>query len=140
MGHTSPLHRRNQTALNQIHLSILKTKILMNNLVNSVRLMGNLGKKPEMKTFTNGGKVANCRLATSYIHKDKDGNRVEETDWHNLIIRGKQADVAEKYLEKGSQIAIEGQIRYRSYTDTAGAEKYITEILVTDFQMIGSKK
>ena len=111
----------------------------MNALVNSVRLMGNLGKAPEVKIFSNGGKIASCRLATSHIHKDKDGNRVEETDWHNIIIRGKQADVAEKYLTKGSQIALEGQIRYRSYTDAAGIEKYVTEIVVTDFQMVGSK-
>jgi single-strand DNA-binding protein len=112
----------------------------MNALINSVRLLGNLGKNPEIKTFSNGGKVANCRLATAHVYKDKDGNRVEETDWHNVVIKGKQAEIAEKFLSKGSQIAIEGQIRYRNYTDATGAEKYITEIIVSDFQMVGNKK
>ena len=112
----------------------------MNALVNSVRLMGNLGKSPEIKIFSNGGKIAICRLATSHIYKDGDGNRVEQTDWHNLVIKGKQADVAEKYLTKGSQISLEGQIRYRNYKDGNGEEKFVTEIVVSDFQMVGGKK
>jgi len=112
----------------------------MNTVVNSVRLLGNLGKDPVVRTFSNGGKVANCTLATAHISKDKDGNKVEEADWHNLVIRGKIADVAEKYLSKGSQIAVEGTLRYRKYSDQDGTEKYITEIIVHDLQMIGGKK
>lgn len=112
----------------------------MNTLVNSVRLIGNLGKAPVVKSFTNGGKVANCSLATLHISKDKDGNKIEETDWHNIVIKGKLAEVAEKYLDKGSQIAVEGALRSRKYTDAAGVEKYITEIIVNELQMLGSKK
>jgi single-strand DNA-binding protein len=112
----------------------------MNALVNSVRLMGNLGKAPEVKTFSNGGKIASCRLATSHIHKDKDGNRVEETDWHNIVIKGKLAEVAEKYLSKGSKIAVEGSLRNRKYTDSAGADKFITEVIVNDIQFLSKKE
>lgn len=111
----------------------------MNALVNSVRLLGNLGKDPVVKTFSNGGKIANLSLATAYTFKDKEGNKVEETDWHNLVIKGKQAEIAEKYLSKGSRIAVEGAIRTRKYNDSEGQERYITEIVVNEFQMLGSK-
>lgn len=112
----------------------------MNALVNSVRLMGNLGKAPVIKTFSNGGKIASFSLATQHISKDKDGNRVEETDWHNVVIKGKQAEVVEKYLTKGSQIALEGRLCTRKYSDASGADKYITEIIANEFHFIGSKK
>jgi len=112
----------------------------MNALANSVRLMGNLGKEPVIKTFSNGGKIANFSLATQHIGKDKDGNRVEETDWHNIVIRGKQAEIAEKYLTKGSQVAIEGRLTSRKYTDANGTERYITEVIAHEFQFIGSRK
>lgn len=111
----------------------------MNALSNSVRLLGNLGKEPVIKTFSNGGKVANFSLATKSFSKDKDGNRVEETDWHNLVVRGKQAEIVEKYLTKGSQIAVEGMLKSRKYTDSDGHDKYITEVVVNEFQMMGRK-
>lgn len=112
----------------------------MNAIVNSVRLLGNLGRDPFVKTFDDGGKIASCSLATQHIGRDKDGNRVEDTDWHNLVIRGKLAEIAEKYLSKGSQLAIEGTLRSRRYTDASGEEKSVTEVLVNDFQMLGTKK
>ncbi|HPI10334.1 MAG TPA: single-stranded DNA-binding protein [Catalimonadaceae bacterium] len=112
----------------------------MNTVVNSVRLLGNLGKDPIIKSFSNGGKVANCTLATPHLSKDKDGNKVEETDWHLIVIRGKMAEVAEKYLTKGSQIAVEGSLRSRKYNDSDGNERYITEVIVSDMQMLGGKK
>jgi single-strand DNA-binding protein len=112
----------------------------MNAVVNSVRLLGNIGKDPVIREFSNGGKVANFTLATPHISKDKDGNRVEETDWHNLVIRGKMAEVVEKYLSKGSQIAVEGALRSRKYQDSEGTDKYITEVIVNDLQMLGGKK
>jgi single-strand DNA-binding protein len=111
----------------------------MNTLVNSVRLLGNLGKDPIVKTFSNGGKIANCSMATAYSFKDKEGNRVEETDWHNIVIKGKLAEIAEKYLSKGSRIAVEGSLRTRKYNDAEGNEKFITEIQVNEFQILGSK-
>ena len=112
----------------------------MNAIVNSVRLLGNLGRDPFVKTFEDGGKIASCSLATLHIGRDKEGNKVEDTDWHNLVIRGKLAEIAEKYLSKGSQLAIEGTLRSRKYTDASGDEKSVTEILVNDFQMLGGKK
>jgi single-strand DNA-binding protein len=112
----------------------------MNALVNSVRLLGNLGKDPVVKSFSNGGKVANCTLATAHFSKDKEGNRVEETDWHNIVIKGKLAEVVEKYLTKGSKIAVEGTLRNRKYTDASGTDKYITEIIVNDLQMLSKKE
>jgi single-strand DNA-binding protein len=112
----------------------------MNALVNSVRLMGNLGKDPVIKSFSNGGKVANCTIATAHFSKDKEGNKVEETDWHNIVIKGKLAEVAEKYLSKGSKIAVEGSLRNRKYTDSAGADKFITEVIVNDIQFLSKKE
>ena len=112
----------------------------MNALVNSVRLMGNLGKAPIIKSFSNGGKIANCTIATAHISKDKEGNKIEETDWHNIVIKGKLAEVVEKYVSKGSKIAVEGSLRNRKYTDAAGNDKYITEVIVNDLQLLSKKE
>lgn len=111
----------------------------MNTLSNSVRLLGNLGKEPVIKTFSDGGKIANFSLATTSFSKDKEGNRKEDTDWHNVVIKGKLAEIAEKYLTKGSQIAVEGMLKNRKYTDSDGHDKYITEVVVNEFQMMGKK-
>jgi single-strand DNA-binding protein len=111
----------------------------MNALSNSVRLIGNLGKDPIIRNTTNGNTLASITLATKSYGKDKDGNRTEETDWHNLVIWGKQAEIAGKYLKKGSQIAVEGMLKTRKYTDSEGNEKYTTEVLVNEFQMLGKK-
>lgn len=108
----------------------------MNALTNSVRLLGRLGKEPVVKTFSDGGKIVNLSLATSHFSKDKEGNRTEETDWHNLVIKGKLAEVAAKYLLKGTKIAVEGRLAYRKYTDSQGQERYITEIQVSDMEML----
>jgi len=112
----------------------------MNALINSVRLMGNLGKDPVVKSFSDGGKIANCTIATTHFSKDKEGNKTEETDWHNIVIKGKLAEVVEKYLTKGSKIAVEGSLKNRKYTDASGAEKYITEVVVNDLQMLSKKE
>ncbi len=111
----------------------------MNALSNSVRLLGNLGKEPVIKSLTNGGKLATFSLATKSFSKDKDGNRKEETDWHNLVVWGKQAEIVEKYLTKGSQIAVEGMLKSRKYTDSEGHDKYVTEVVVNEFQMMSRK-
>ncbi len=111
----------------------------MTNLKNSVRLIGHLGQTPEVKTLPNGKKVANFSLATSDTYKDADGQKVNETMWHNLVVWGKQADLVEKYLDKGNEIAIEGKLMNRNYVDKNGVKKYVTEIFVNDFLMIGGK-
>lgn len=117
-----------------------KTKTTrMNNLKNSVRLIGNLGMSPEVKETANGKKLAKFSIATNESYKDENGQKVEETMWHNLIVWGKQADIAEKYLTKGSEVAIEGKLSNRNYTDKDGIKRYVTEIIVNEFLMLGNR-
>jgi len=105
--------------------------------INKVILVGNLGKDPELRTLESGRKVANFSLATTETYKDKNGERVDQTEWHNIVFWGPIADVIEKYLKKGSQVYIEGKIRTRSYDDKEGNKKYITEILGDKMTMLG---
>jgi len=112
----------------------------MNNLRNSVRLIGNLGANPEIKELNSGKKLAKASLATSDKYKDADGNQVTETQWHNLIAWGKTADFFEKFLEKGNEVAVEGKIINRSYADKDGVKKYVSEINVSEILKLGSKK
>lgn len=110
----------------------------MNNLKNCVRLMGNLGSAPEVKTTANGKKLAKFSLATNEVYVDQSGKRVSETQWHNLVAWGKQAEVAEKFLNKGKEIAIEGKLTNRSYTDKNGQKRYVTEIQVHEILLLGN--
>ncbi len=112
----------------------------MNNLRNSVRLIGNLGMDPEVKDLNGGKKLAKFSVATKETYKDEHGERITETQWHNLIVWGKQAEIASKYLKKGSEVVIEGKLTSRSYTDKEGVKRYVTEIVVNEFLMMGSKK
>lgn len=108
--------------------------------VNKVILIGNLGKDPEAKSFANGGQVCNVSLATSESWKGKDGQQQEHTEWHNLVFNDKLAEIAAKYLRKGSKVFVEGKIRSRKYQDkTSGQDRYITEIRVSDMQMLDGK-
>lgn len=111
----------------------------MKNLRNSVQLIGRLGKDPEVKTFDSGKSKASFSIATSDAYKNQQGEKVEDTQWHNLVIWGKLADVAGKYLKKGAEVAVEGKLIHRSY-EANGERKYITEINVNDFVMLGAKK
>lgn len=111
----------------------------MNNLRNKIQLIGNLGSDPEVKTFDSGKKKVNLSLATSDNYYDANGDKVEQTQWHNVIGWGKTADIAEKYLRKGSEIAVDGKIQYRSYDDKNGEKKYITEIVINEMLMLGKK-
>lgn len=112
----------------------------MNTLRNSVRLYGNVGKEPEVKTFDNGNKVATFSLATSEKHKNQKGELVEETTWHNLVVWGKPVDIIEKYVNKGDKLSVEGRLTNRSYEAKDGTKKYIAEIVVNDFLLMGSPK
>lgn len=109
--------------------------------VNKIILLGYLGKDPELKTFDNGGKVANFSLATSErAYTTKSGQEIpEQTQWHQIKVNGKMADVAAQYLKKGSKIYLEGILRYRKYTDANGVEKYLTEIQATTLHMLTPK-
>ena len=106
-------------------------------MVNKVTLIGRLGSDPEVKKLDNGNAVANFSLATSEKYKDKQGNKQENTEWHNIVLWGRLAEIAEKYLEKGKQVYIEGKISTRSWDDQDGNKKYRTEIVGYSLQMLG---
>lgn len=107
--------------------------------VNKVILVGNLGKDPEVRNFEGGAKKASFPLATSESFKTRDGVKKEHTEWHNIVLWRGLADVAEKYLSKGSQVYVEGRIRTRSWDDKDGNKKYITEIEADTMTMLGRK-
>jgi single-strand DNA-binding protein len=112
----------------------------MSTLRNRVMLIGHLGQNPEIKTFGSDKKKASFSLATSETFKNDSGEKVTETQWHNLVVWGKLADISEKYLEKGKEIAIEGKIVTRNYTDKENIKRYITEIVVNELLIISAKK
>ncbi len=105
--------------------------------VNKVILIGNLGKDPEVRYTSNGKAVARFSLATSEVWNDADGNRQERTEWHNIIVWGKQGETCGQYLAKGRQAYIEGSIRSRSYDDKSGQKRYITEIIAQRVRFLG---
>lgn len=107
--------------------------------MNKALLLGRLGKDPETKEI-NGNQVTKFSLATTEKVKDKSGETKELTEWHNIVIWGKLADVAQKYLTKGSQVLVEGKMSYKSWEDKDGNKKYMTEINCTNFQMLGGKQ
>jgi single-strand DNA-binding protein len=117
-----------------------KNKNKMNNLRNKVQLIGNLGQNPEVKEFNGGKKFAKFSLATNESYRNKAGEKVTDTQWHNLIAWGKTAEIVEKYVKKGSEIAVEGKLLNRNYTDKDGVKRYVTEIQVSDLVMLGGKK
>ncbi len=112
----------------------------MNALRNKVQLIGNLGTNPEIKTLDGGKKLAKMSIATNESYKNAKGELVKETQWHNLIAWGKTADIIEKYLKKGSEVAVEGKLINRNYTDKEGLKHYITEIQVNELLMLSANK
>ena len=103
--------------------------------VNKVILVGNLGADPEARSLNNGGEVVNMRVATSESWKDKDGNRQERTEWHNVVIFNENLGrVAKNYLRKGSKVYLEGQLQTRKWTDQNGNDKYTTEVVLQRFR------
>ncbi|HMK27266.1 MAG TPA: single-stranded DNA-binding protein [Chitinophagaceae bacterium] len=108
-------------------------------LKNKVQLIGNLGNAPEVKTLESGKKMARFSVATSESYRNAKGEKVTETQWHNLVAWGKVAEIVEKYLGKGKEVAIEGKLISRSYNDKEGNKKYITEIQVNELLMLGAK-
>ena len=107
-------------------------------LRNKVSLIGRTGKDVEIINFEKG-KLAKVSLATSDFYTNADGEKVEETQWHNLVANGKLADIMEKYLAKGKEIAVEGKIQYRTYDDKEGIKRYSTEIKVEELVLLGAK-
>tara|TARA_B100000795_G_C22676506_1_gene390000 strand:- start:335 stop:745 length:411 start_codon:yes stop_codon:yes gene_type:complete len=107
--------------------------------VNKVILVGNLGKDPEVRHLDNGVAVANFSLATTENYKNKAGERVSQTEWHNIVVWRGLAEVAEKYLKKGASVYIEGKIKTRKWEDKEGNTRYNTEILADNMTMLGGK-
>ena len=106
-------------------------------LKNKVQLIGHLGQNPEIKSTDKGKKFAKFTVATNEFYKNANGEKVKETQWHNLIAWGKVADIVEKYLVKGTEVAIEGKLTSRDYTDKSGNKKHFTEIQVAELLMLG---
>lgn len=105
--------------------------------VNKVILLGNLGRDPEVRHLENGRAVANFSIATSETYKNKQGEKVTNTEWHNLVLWTPLAEIAEKYLKKGNQVYIEGKLTSRSYEDKDGVTKYITEVVGREMTLLG---
>ena len=108
-------------------------------LKNKVQLIGFLGNTPEIKNTENGKKLARFSIATNETYRNAQGEKIKETTWHNLVAWGNVADIVEKYLNKGSEIAVEGKLISRSYNDKDGVKKHITEVQVNELLMLGSK-
>ena len=108
--------------------------------VNKVILVGNLGKDPEVRHLENGTTVANFPIATSESYKDREGNRIDQTEWHNVVVWRKLAEIAESYLKKGSQNYLEGKLRTRSWDDQQGNKRYTTEVVADTFTMLGKRE
>ncbi len=105
--------------------------------VNKVIILGNLGLDPEVRTLESGTKLARLRIATSEAYTSKDGQRIEQTEWHNVVLWRQLADVAERYLTKGSKVYVEGKLKTRSWKDQEGNDRYTTEIVADNMEMIG---
>ncbi|WWC83036.1 Single-stranded DNA-binding protein [Mycovorax composti] len=121
-------------------LTTVSTKLTtMYALKNKVQLIGNLGNAPEIKTTINGKKMARFSIATNETYKNLSGERVTETTWHHLVAWGRLADIAEKYLEKGREVAVEGKLVNRQYESKNGEKRYITEIQVHELLLLSGK-
>jgi single-strand DNA-binding protein len=112
---------------------------IMKKLRNNVRLIGRLGKDPEVRNLPSGKKVANFSLATSENYYNSNGEKVEETQWHNIVAWGKLAEIANDYLQKGNEIALEGKLIHRKYETSDGQMRYVTEITADEILKLGPR-
>ena len=111
----------------------------MNALKNRVQLIGNLGNNPEVITLESGKKLAKFAIATNETYKNSQGEKVTDTQWHNVVAWNKTAEIIEKYLEKGKEVMIEGKLTSRSFEDKEGNKRYITEVVCNELLMLGNK-
>jgi single-strand DNA-binding protein len=112
----------------------------MSTLKNKVQLIGNVGQEPTITTLESGKKVARLSLATNENYKNSNGEKQTDTNWHTAIAWGKTADIIEKYVTKGKEIAIEGKLSSRSYDDKDGNKRYVTEVVINEILLMGSNK
>ncbi len=109
----------------------------MNALRNRVQLIGHVGQEPEIKTFEGGKKLAHLTIATNESYRNDKGDKVEETQWHRVAAWGKTAEIIEKYVSKGKEIALEGKLSHRNYEDKNGEKRYITEVVASEILLLG---
>ena len=121
-------------------ISFNQNLFIMTNLNNKVMLIGNLGRDPEIKELEKGRKVAKFPLATTESYKNDAGERISETSWHSIVAWNGLAGIAEKYLSKGKEVAIEGRLVYRNYEDKDGVKKYVTDIVLSQIQLLRGQK
>lgn len=111
----------------------------MNAMKNRVQLIGHLGKDPEVRAIDNGNKMARFTIATNETYLNNKGEKVTDTQWHNVVAWGKVAELVEKLLQKGHEVALEGKLENRSYTDKDGQKRYITEVVTSEFLLLTKK-
>ena len=107
-------------------------------LKNKVQLIGHVGNKPETRTFEGGKKLVRFSVATNESYRNAKGEKVTDTQWHSLVAFGKVADIAEKYLDKGAEVALEGKLVNRNYVDKQGVKKYTTEVQISELLLLGA--
>lgn len=112
----------------------------MQNLRNRVQLIGRLGQNPETRTLTSGKTMTTFSIATSDSYRNANGDKVEDTQWHNIVAWGKVGEIAGEYLTKGQEVAVEGKLTHRSYESKEGDKRYVTEINLNEMLMLGGKK
>ena len=112
----------------------------MSNLRNRVQLIGNPGMDPEVKVFDNGNKLAKFALATNESYRNGKGERISETQWHNLVAWGKTAEIVEKFIKKGKEVGITGKLTTRNYDTEDGQKRYLTEIVIQEIVLLGNKE
>jgi single-strand DNA-binding protein len=103
---------------------------------NSVQLIGHVGQEPEIKTLETGRKLANITIATNDVYYKENGDKVEKTEWHRVTAWGKTAEIIEKYVTKGKEVAVEGKLTHRSYDDKEGNKRYVTEVVVNEILLL----
>ena len=109
----------------------------MKALRNTVQLIGHVGQEPEIKNLEGGKKLANITIATNEVYYKENGDKVENTEWHRVVAWGKTAEIIEKYVVKGKEIAVEGKLTHRSYDDKNGDKRFITEVVANDVLLLG---
>ncbi|SHL74646.1 single-stranded DNA-binding protein [Flavobacterium chilense] len=108
----------------------------MNAMKNRVQLIGNAGSDPEVKTLENGRKLAYLSIATNESYKNDKGEKIEQTEWHRVTAWGKTAEIIEKYVVKGKEVAVEGKLTHRSYDDKNGEKRYVTEVVINEILLL----
>lgn len=108
----------------------------MSTLRNKVSLIGHVGNQPEIISLNSGKKIGKINLATNEVYYNEKGEKITETQWHNVVAWGKTAEIIEKYVEKGKEIAVEGKLTYRTYDDKNGEKKYVTEIIINELLLL----